>query len=246
MHRNFFYYVAIFFVVIFISIVFLWLGRFSNTNFTLDKIKAKAKTISSSVDKNINTIIIKSNIYNEKGELIIAREMLVRRPDKLRINVEDFQKNENYIFIANKDKYWFNKPFLPFEVFISQLIPILAGGSSSANILEEESGIQKVENRQYFAVSFLFTNLKIKGYLEPRSFTWPKIEVFTFHQGNWEKMMEMYSQKIEDIKGIKISRHFLYYLYFPEGKQVRQEGRTYSVKMNIDIDDSIFEIPQEN
>jgi len=240
-----FHYLAIVFIVV--VVIFPFGNLFSIDNLSLDKIKTKARLIYSNASKNIISLSIKSNIYNGEGELIMSKEMLMRSPNKLRINVEDFLERQTYIFISNKEGFWFNKPFFPLEAFLTQMISILAGESSKGRILEEESEIQKVGNRDCLIISFLFFNgLKIKGYLEPQSFTWLKTEVFTLNQGNWVRMLEIYSQKIEDVKGIKIDRHPLIYLYSPEGKQIRQEVRVYSVKTNIDIDNSIFEIPPRN
>lgn len=240
--NKFFYVIPAAFILI--AVLLFLNNQFSATEASLYKIRKKANLVFNRITKNIRTLIIKSNIYNSEGSLIITKELFTDSFSNFRINETNFSEQERYVFTSDNGKTWFSKFFIPIDFFIFNLVPTLAEKSTLGKIIEKECGPEKLPiNIRCFLVTFLFdNNYLIKGYLDYRHFTWLKIELFVLDNKNWIKKMDIYNQKWKNMKGITVPLESVIFLY-TGGNKIRALQKYYSIEINKDIKNSIFEIP---
>jgi len=208
----------------------------------LEDIKNKARQ-KVALARESKTFIVMTNVFIQEGGMVETRSLLIKHPGKARLDVVNLETHEMSTFIVNNSEAWFNLKFIPIEIFVSQLIPVLAGESQFGQILEDESKAHVINGLQNFAISFLFDKIKVIGYLNNDFFSWNKIEIYCLGE-EWIKYAELYYLATKDVAGIIYPAEARLIIYRPNGTKLSRDLRISSVQVDTDLEDKIFEIPQ--
>ncbi|MBU1863162.1 MAG: hypothetical protein KKH94_05840 [Candidatus Omnitrophica bacterium] len=229
----------------------LWNGVFFSSASSLQKVREKATVINNVFINDIQSLKATAVVLDKTSKILRKKLLYIKFPDQWRSEEEDVWREGESLFIRNKNAKYFNKKFIMQSGIDIALYNALAINRPDMVFLAEESGFGIWRWNKCFKASFLMQDgFKIKGYLDYKSFKWIKIEYFFISpQGQWHKRIENNYIEFENIKGVWLPTlsSCILYDYSKEGKQQREgTWKSLSREVNVDIDKSLFNIPQKS
>ncbi|MCF7907324.1 MAG: hypothetical protein K9L86_00385 [Candidatus Omnitrophica bacterium] len=196
---------------------------------------------------NIKSIEYKVVVSDIDAETILYIDVWAKSPGRVKVKRLDVrpEASDDGEFIFDKGKSWSNSSMVPVEMYMGMVEQALSGDLRGGAVLEEESGLREVSGTTYAVATLLFFGkCKVKAYYKiPDSRRPDKYEVFLLQGDNWNKLMDLKPQDYQEVEGSVFPRRTVQTLYEPEGQEERVM-EFYKIKVNQEIDDSIFQIPQ--
>ncbi|MBU1864546.1 MAG: hypothetical protein KKH94_12875 [Candidatus Omnitrophica bacterium] len=228
----------------------LWNGVFFSSVSSLQKVREKAAETNNILINEVQSLKAASAVLDKTSKIVEKKLLYVLFPDQWRGEEEVISGGEKLLFIRNKNAKYFNKKFMMQSGMNMTLYNALATERPDMVLLTEESGFGVWRWNKCFKASFLIQDeVKITGYLDYKSFTWKKIEFFIkLSPGQWRKRVENNFTEFENIKGVWFPTvaKFCFYTY-ADGQRKREfTWKSISREVNVDIDKSLFDIPQKS
>jgi hypothetical protein len=250
--NNFWMIVITAFVLVSILIVFFLTIR--NTTFRREKniesIRSKMqKSFFSSIDKNIvRTLVLDMDIFDQDFNFKYHRLQYFKRPDKIKIVMEDKITGKDYVFIAKGDKFWFNQKIPP--LIIDALIQkvgyfFLSVKENIKDQLPPEVKSINLKGKRCFVFTHRYDfgldkKFKVISYIDSSTFDCFKVEVYFWYMGSWHKIGEEFLEDIREINGLRLAHKVVMNIYMPK-ENYTLRGYLNSVQVNVDLKESLFE-----